>query len=746
MSDSFSLITSLVTAFGLALVFGYLAEKYLKTPALVGYIIAGVAVGLIPGLPAVDVGMTEQLAEVGVMLLMFGVGLHFSVADLNKVRGVAIVGAVSQMVLASALGTLFAVTVWDWNVGSAVVFGLCLSCASTVVVTKALEIRRLTFNMSGQVAIGWLVVQDLVTVFIMVCLPPFAQVIHGEPGVTGTQVAVDLVRTLAGVVLFVVLMLVAGRKIFPEILRRVAMTGSRELFTLGVLACAIGIAYGAGAIFNVSYALGAFFAGMVMQESRYAHRAAKNSLPLQDAFAVLFFVSVGMMLDWHIFIEQPHEVLSVVLIIMGVTTSVSFALVVLLKWPLDVALVLAACVAQIGEFSYILAAQGISLKLADTHMLSLIVAASILTIALNPAMFSIIPKVRNRLVTRYGWAKRAAMRRVPMAELPADTPREWLTGQVIVAGYNEMVPGCLTALSAARRRTILVCGAQDQLDDVVETTKTRVIAGDATDPMVLVQAHVATAAVLVLPLGDSILARKVIDLARELNNRIRVVVRVPTAEEALLFEKDEGVTVVSDEVARSAAFTMAAIASLAQSDAKSTDAKAVRKDESAGDDEDDDDEDDGDYDTTADSADGAESDVESASSEGRARVECREVRRFRRLEHFASVMRQAVRGRAGEPEVSDAPAGNEKTEAAVPSGTDDRPRISEQKEQAIREGALLFLEGLERTTKKLADRYRARKAPKRSSDEHSVDAPSSGASAVSGGSEASDVRDAHPKA
>lgn len=235
MSSSLPLLTSLVTGFGLALPFGYLAERFLRTPALVGYILAGVSAGLIPGLPAVDESLLEQTAEIGVMLLMFGVGLHFSVRDLVSVKGVALPGAVAQMALATLLGTLFGHFVWGWNFGSAVLFGLTLSCASTVVVTKALEIRGLTYQMNGQVAVGWLVVQDLVTVFIMVCLPPFAQVVLGEGNVSGAAIVGDLAKTLAGVVLFVVLMMVAGKKALPWVLKLVAATGSRELFTLAVV-------------------------------------------------------------------------------------------------------------------------------------------------------------------------------------------------------------------------------------------------------------------------------------------------------------------------------------------------------------------------------------------------------------------------------------------------------------------------------------------------------------------------------
>ena len=269
MTDQFSIITTLVTGFGLALVFGWLAERFLKTPTLVGYIIAGVSVGLFPLLPNVDRVVTEQFAEIGVMLLMFGVGLHFSVADLVKVKGVAVTGAMLQMAASGAAGTAVALLAWDWALPNAIVFGMTLSCASTVVVMKALELHKLSVTPSGQVAIGWLVVQDLVTVFIMVCLPLVAQVTQGEGPVDPRLIVISLSKTLLGVAVFVAGMLIVGKRLFPWILQRVALSGSRELFTLCVLAIAIGIAYGAGAIFNVSYALGAFFAGMVMRESSF---------------------------------------------------------------------------------------------------------------------------------------------------------------------------------------------------------------------------------------------------------------------------------------------------------------------------------------------------------------------------------------------------------------------------------------------------------------------------------------------
>lgn len=559
MSDSYSLITSLVTGFGLALPFGYFFERFLKTPALVGYICAGLAVGFFPGLPPINAGMLEQLAEIGVMLLMFGVGLHFSVRNLFAVKSLAIPGALLQMSLATILGALFATFIWDWNIGQSVMFGLTISCASTVVVTKALEIRRLTTAMQGQAAIGWLVVQDLVSVLFLVLLPPFAQVIHGSGDVSAGAVALDVAKTLAGVALFVFLMLVAGRRVLPWILTQVAATGSRELFTLTVLGCAIVIAYGASAIFHVSFALGAFFAGMVMQESRYAHRAATNSLPLQDAFAVLFFVSVGLMLDWHIFIERPAEVLAVVLIIMGVTTTVSFALSVLLKWPLDTAFTVAACLGQIGEFSYILAQQGISLGLADSKMMSLIVAASIVTIALNPLLFALIPKLKRVFVLRFAWAKHAAMRSAPEESLAAQTSSEFLDSQTIVVGTGDSTKALFDMLEEKKRRTIVIAAANAPIE-ALKARGFKVIAGDAADPMVLVQAHVASAAVLVIADRDPLDARRIFNTARELNNKLPVVVRLNHIEDGSVFpSEDDNLRILCTDLLTSLALSSAVL-------------------------------------------------------------------------------------------------------------------------------------------------------------------------------------------
>ena len=350
MPHNVSLIATIAAGFGLAIVFGYLAAR-LKMPPLVGYLLAGIAIGpATPGFVA-DVGLAGQLAEIGVMLLMFGVGLHFSLKDLLAVKRIAVPGAIVQIAVATALGLGLAHW-WGWNFGAALVFGLALSVASTVVLLRALEARGQLETINGSIAVGWLVVEDLVMVLVLVLLPPLAGLLTGK---SDANLLPTIAWTLAKVVAFIVLMLVVGRRVFPKLLFAVAGTGSRELFTLCVVAVAVGVAYGSAALFDVSFALGAFFAGMMMRESEYSHRAADESLPLRDAFSVLFFVSVGMLFDPQVLLEQPLKVLAVVAIIMVGKTLAAIGLVLAFRYPLNTALTVGASLAQIGEFSFILA-------------------------------------------------------------------------------------------------------------------------------------------------------------------------------------------------------------------------------------------------------------------------------------------------------------------------------------------------------------------------------------------------------
>jgi CPA2 family monovalent cation:H+ antiporter-2 len=380
------LIATIAVSFGFAAILGYLADR-LQLPPLVGYLLAGILMGPItPGFVA-DTGLASQLAEIGVILLMFGVGLHFSARDLLAVRGVAIPGAIAQILVATLLGVGLAEW-WGWSLGAGIVFGLSLSVASTVVLLKALEERNLVNAASGRVAVGWLIVEDLAMVLALVLLPALAELLggHAPSGAHGAGMPLPLTiaLTLLQVGAFAAMAIFLGPKVVPWLLIRVARTGSRELFTLTVLALALGIAFGSAQIFGVSFALGAFFAGVVMSESSLSHRAAADSLPLQNAFSVLFFVSVGMLFDPSILLRQPLGVLSALLLIIVGKGVISFVVVTLLRYPIGMGLTVAGGLAQIGEFSFILAGLGVTLGLLPTDGQDIILASAIISITLNP--------------------------------------------------------------------------------------------------------------------------------------------------------------------------------------------------------------------------------------------------------------------------------------------------------------------------------------------------------------------------
>jgi len=383
-----SLIATVAVSFVFAAILGYIADR-LRLPPLVGYLLAGIAMGpMTPGFVA-DAGLASQLAEMGVILLMFGVGLHFSTADLLAVRGIAVPGAIARIVIVTLLGVVL-VKWWGWGLGAGIVFGLSLSVASTVVLLKALEERNLLNSASGRVAVGWLIVEDLATVLALVLLPAVAELLGGHAAggglaqSVGLPLPVTIALTLLKVGAFAVMAVFLGPKIVPWLLTLVARTGSRELFTLTVLAIALGIAFGSAKIFGVSFALGAFFAGVVMSESNLSHRAAADSLPLQNAFSVLFFVSVGMLFDPSILVRQPMAVISALALIIVGKTIISFLIVVMLRYPIGMALTVSGGLAQIGEFSFILASLGISLGLLPNDGQDIILASAIISITLNP--------------------------------------------------------------------------------------------------------------------------------------------------------------------------------------------------------------------------------------------------------------------------------------------------------------------------------------------------------------------------
>lgn len=551
MEHNVSLISTLAAGFGLALIFGFIAER-LKLPALVGYLLAGVAIGpATPGFVA-DIGIASQLSEIGVMLLMFGVGLHFSLKDLMAVKRIALPGAVVQMTVATLLGMGLAMS-WGWTIGGALVFGLSLSCASTVVLLKALEARGAIDSVNGRIAIGWLVVEDLATVLILVLLPPLAPMLTGAAAQTASQTPLwqTLVETLAQVAAFVALMLVVGRRLLPWLLWQVARTGSRELFTLMVIAVAIGIAYGASELFHVSFALGAFFAGMVMRESEYSHRAAEESLPLRDSFSVLFFVSVGMLVDPMTVVQQPWHVLGTVLVIILGKAVAATALVLVFRYPLNTAMTVSASLAQIGEFSFILAGLGLQLGLMPKDGMNLVLAGAMISIALNPVMFAAIGPLQRWVLARSAFARKLEQRDDPYAELPMTTERAFLEGQVVLVGYGRVGRRIAQALDE-RHIPIVVAEQNRETVEALRKQGRAAVSGDASDPMVLIQAHIANAAMLVVALPDSMKARQMAEIARQLNPGIEIVLRTHGEEESALLRKEQLGTVFygEEELAR----------------------------------------------------------------------------------------------------------------------------------------------------------------------------------------------------
>lgn len=546
MDHNIALITTISVGLGLALILGFIAVR-LRLPALVGYLLAGVVIGpATPGFVA-DMELSQQLAEIGVILLMFGVGLHFSLKDLMAVRRIAIVGAVAQMSVATLLGAAVA-RYWGWDLGAALVFGLSLSVASTVVLLRALESRGLLDTINGRIAVGWLVVEDLVMVLALVVLPALASGLGSGAGAgLDARLVTTLLVTLGMVSLFVLLMLGVGRRLFPWLLWQVARTGSRELFTLSVIATAMGIAYAASMIFGVSFALGAFFAGMVLRESALSHRAADESLPLRDAFAVLFFVSVGMLFDPAILIEEPLHLLVVVAIIMLGKTLAAFLLVLAFRYPLNTALTVSASLAQIGEFSFILAGLGLALGALPLEGQNLILAGALISIALNPLLFGAIEPLRKWILSYSKLARAVERSGDPLAELPMSVPRRQLTGHTLIAGYGRVGSRIGEAL-LAKGLPIVVAEVSREKVEQLRARNIPAVSGDAAEPEVLIQAHVARARNLVIAVPDTLRARRMMETAYLLKPDIRVLVRAISSEDAQLLEQDfRGQTFVGEE-------------------------------------------------------------------------------------------------------------------------------------------------------------------------------------------------------
>ena len=513
MPHSTPLIATLVGAFVVAFVFGSVAHR-LRLPPLVGYLLAGVVIGpWTPGFVA-DQPLATELAEIGVILLMFGVGLHFSLGDLLAVRRIAIPGAVAQIAVATAMGAGLA---WwlGWGFGAGIVFGLALSVASTVVLLRALEERHLVESERGRVAVGWLVVEDLAMVLALVLLPALAGVLGGKPdtahGGETQNLWLTLGVTLAKVVAFVAVMLIVGRRVIPRILERVAGTGSRELFTLAVLAIALGVAFGAAALFGVSFALGAFFAGMMLNESEFSHQAASDSLPLRDAFAVLFFVSVGMLFDPGILVREPLAVLATFLIVTVGKSIAAYAIVRAFGREPPMAATIAVSLAQIGEFSFILIGLGLTLAIVPPMARDLVLAGALLSIVVNPLAFL--------------WLDRRER-----ATPPADTHTSAAAGHTILVGFGRVGSLAGAGLKAAGDDVVVV----ETEADVAERARALGIdtfVGNAVSAELLDAAGVARAKKLLVAIPNCLEAGRIIELARERNPGIAVVARAHSDHE-----------------------------------------------------------------------------------------------------------------------------------------------------------------------------------------------------------------------
>ena len=535
MNAHTTILFTLAVAFATAFVLGVLASR-VGLPPLVGYLLAGIVIGPHSLWFVGDVELAGQLAEIGVILLMFGVGLHFSPGDLARVKRIAIPGALLQMLLATALGAALALS-WGWSLPAGFVFGLALSVSSTVVVLRVLEARGLLDSIDGRIAVGWLVVEDLGVVIVLVLLPTVLSAL-GASTLTTTAptggVAWVITLTLVKVAAFVILMGVVGRRAVPWLLMHVARSGSRELFTLAVLAVALGVAVGAASIFGVSFALGAFVASVVISESDLSYRAGADALPLQDAFAVLFFVSVGMLIDPMVLLNEPMKVLGTVGVVLLANSVASAALMVALRHPLGASLRLGACLGQIGEFSFILAALGVSLGVLSETARSLILASALVTIVLNPLLFKLADLIATAVANRPGLLEKLERQKEPRM-VATDLHVAMVPNHAIVIGYGRV--GRTIGDALQRHGIAFVAVEQDRrVVEAMRATGVATIYGDATRPGILEYAHPEHARLIAIAAPDPYHARHIITLVRAKNPNIDIVVRTHSDTEQKLFE------------------------------------------------------------------------------------------------------------------------------------------------------------------------------------------------------------------
>jgi len=539
------LIATIVVGLTLAFVLGALAQRFRISP-IAGYLCAGIAVGpYTPGFVA-DQALAIELAEIGVILLMFGVGLHFSLSDLMSVRAIAIPGAIAQIAVATLMGLGLA-SLMGWSLGAGIVFGLALSVASTVVLLRALQERRLLSSERGRIAVGWLIVEDIVMVLTLVLLPAITPLLAGSTASTASigDILGQAAFTMSKVAAFVAVMLLIGRRLIPAILHYIAHSGSRELFRLGVLAIALGVAYFAAKLFGVSFALGAFFAGMILSESELSQRAAEESLPLRDAFAVLFFISVGMLFNPAILISETWPVIATVAIIVLGKSLAAMAIVLAFRHSLGTALLISASLAQIGEFSFILAGLGIALGLLTDSGRDLILAGAMLSILLNPLLFLAIDRLRPRLETKPPTP--------PTSPAAASADREAvaasdLEGHVALVGYGRVGSRIAAELIGSGARLFAI----DERDEAVDALRAKGIRAVAQSaPAGLAAANISQARALIVAIPEVFEAGQIVEQARAANPRLPIIARAHSDAEAEHLKKCGATAVVqgAEEIA-----------------------------------------------------------------------------------------------------------------------------------------------------------------------------------------------------
>ena len=543
MPHSAPLISTLAVGLVLAFAFGLVAQR-LRLPPLIGYLLAGIAIGpFTPGFVA-DQSVANQLAEVGVILLMFGVGLHFSLEDLLSVRAIAVSGALAQALAATPLG--MAIGWWQgWTPGASLVFGIALSIASTVVLLRLLQERRLLDTERGRITVGWLVVQDLGMVLVLVLLPALAGVLKGTgDGPDPAQLIEAIALTLGKVAAFIVVMLVVGRKVIPLILHYVAHTGSRELFRLAVLSIALGFAYLATELFGVSLALGAFFAGMILSESRLSQQAATESLPLRDAFAVLFFVSVGMLFDPRILVEAPAALFATIFIILIAKTAAAYLVVRLFGHQVPTALSISVSLAQIGEFSFILAGLGVSLGVLPENARSLILAGAIISILLNPLLIELLDRLP---IWRVAPSDEFEQTPPPEARGREPIPTTRLTDHVVLVGHGRVGSVVSEALRESKLSYLVIENDHDAAAELRQQS-IETITGNAADPEVVRSANLGAARCLLVAIPDAFEGGQAVMQAREANPDLLIIARAHSEEEVLHLKKHGATTVIMGEL------------------------------------------------------------------------------------------------------------------------------------------------------------------------------------------------------